>query len=127
MSARPSSLHYKVTGLKEFNDFVAMLSPDLQKSFNQTMTKYGSVMENQMLQRVPVKTGFLRSTIGKSMTQSQLKLFATAFYAAYVNYGTTFMPPRPYFTGPIDENVPRLLGELNQLIATGIKSRLKSK
>ena len=127
MSARPSSLHYKITGLKEFNNFVSTLSPELQKTFNQTMSKYGTIMENQMLQQVPVRTGFLRSTIGKSMTQSQLKLFATAFYAGYVNYGTPFMPPRPFFTGPIAENVPRMMNELNQMIGLGIKSRLKSR
>ena len=123
--SRPSSLHYKITGLKELNNFVANLSSDLRQSFDQTMTKYGSIMENQMLQRVPVRTGFLRSTIGKSLTQSQLKLFATAFYAGYVNYGTVWMPARPFFTGPIEENTPKLIDELNHLIDLGIKSRLK--
>ena len=124
-SSRPAGLHYKITGLKEFNNFAANLGSDISQAFQQTITKYGNIMNNQMLQRVPVKTGFLRSTIGKDMTQSQLKLYATAFYAGYVNYGTLWMPPRPFFTGPIDENVPKLIDELNKMIGTGIKSRLK--
>ncbi len=45
----------------------------------------------------PVRTGFLRSTIGMRMTStSSGVLYAKANYAAHVNYGTRFMAGRPF-------------------------------
>lgn len=51
------------------------------------------------LREVPVRTGYLRSTIDAE-TDGWMYAYAeaTADYAQYVEYGTTYMDAQPYFT-----------------------------
>lgn len=52
---------------------------------------------------VPVDTGYLRSTIDASHDGFTCWAEATADYAEYVEYGTSYMSAQPYFTPALEE------------------------
>ena len=54
---------------------------------------------------VPVRTGFLKSTLGyRQDTPLQLTFFATAPYASYVEFGTRYMAARLFLTRSIEQH-----------------------
>ena len=54
---------------------------------------------------VPVRTGFLKSTLGyRQDTPLQLTFFATAPYAAFVEFGTRYMAARLFLTQSIQQH-----------------------
>lgn len=63
---------------------------------------------------VPVDTGHLKSTIGPPTFTGdgrfgvmEAAISATARYAVYVEYGTRYMPPRPYMGAAQDVVAPQ--------------------
>ena len=51
---------------------------------------------------VPVRTGFLKSTLGyRQDSPFQVTFYATAFYAPFVEFGTRRMAPRLFLTNSI--------------------------
>lgn len=48
------------------------------------------------LRLVPVRTGYLRSSIRAEVDANEARLVAEAPYAGYVEYGTSKMAARPY-------------------------------
>ena len=61
----------------------------------------------------PVRTGRLRDSIGMSVLNRQLEVYAEAEYAAYVEYGTSRMAPRPFLAPAFEANRPDLVAVLN--------------
>lgn len=54
---------------------------------------------------VPVRTGFLKSTLGYRLDSClQVTFFATASYASYVEFGTSRMPARLFLTRSIQQH-----------------------
>jgi hypothetical protein len=54
---------------------------------------------------VPVRTGFLKSTLGyRQDTNLQVTFYATAPYAAYVEYGTSRISARLFLTRAIQQH-----------------------
>lgn len=58
---------------------------------------------DKALALVPVDTGFLRSTIRAGTDGDMCWAEATADYAQYVEYGTSFMDAQPYFEPALTE------------------------
>lgn len=52
---------------------------------------------------VPVRTGYLRSTIDASTDGYHCYAEATAEYAEYVEYGTSYMDAQPYFEPALEK------------------------
>ncbi len=57
---------------------------------------------------VPVKTGYLQSTIFVDSHQWEVKVGAQAPYAAAVEFGTGRIQARPYLTPAVDTHLPSL-------------------
>jgi HK97 gp10 family phage protein len=54
---------------------------------------------------VPVRTGFLKSTLGvRQDSNFQVTLYAAAPYAAYVEFGTRKMPARLFMTNALQQH-----------------------
>lgn len=72
--------------------------PAALRGFAHDVTAEGlRVGEARAKAEAPVRTGFLRSSIGSRMTtQTGGELIAKANYAGYVNYGTRHMAGRPF-------------------------------
>ena len=71
---------------------------------------------------VPVRTGFLLSTIGaETLARWAFTLYARAPYAGYVEWGTVRMAARLYMTRAIEMHQ----GELTQEVANAVRSLLR--
>ena len=76
----------------------------LHYEIGQEFDVVGANMQDLARSIVPVRTGFLQSTIYYSVTVEDMtiELGATAEYASYVEYGTRYMSPRPYLRPAVD-------------------------
>jgi hypothetical protein len=122
-----SSKNFRVEGLNELNTFIKNLSPAMSKVFQTVGSKYAQSIVSDMMKRVPVKTGYLKSTIGSSASADRIEFYVTADYAGDVNYGTYRMPGRPFFTGPLAEQTPKMLQELDKEVDKYITTNLRKK
>jgi HK97 gp10 family phage protein len=66
---------------------------------------------------VPVRTGYLKSTLAIEQTSNfQLKVKATAPYAYYVEFGTRKMSPRLFLTNSVNLHLNEFAPEIEQQI-----------
>jgi HK97 gp10 family phage protein len=66
---------------------------------------------------VPVRTGYLKSTLAVEQPSNfQLKIKATAPYAYYVEFGTRKMSPRLFLTNSVNQHLSELAPEIEQQI-----------
>jgi len=67
--------------------------------------------------RVPVRTGRLRDSIGiLGWGDLWIRGGATAPYAAYVEYGTRFMASRPFWVPPVWEAILRIRSRIEETL-----------
>jgi HK97 gp10 family phage protein len=123
--ARISTEIIEIIGLQELNDLVNGIPQAFNQIFGDTANKFAQTMDSQARSKAPVKTGFLRNSIGATANQTELQFFADARYAIYVDQGTWKMLARPFFTSTKDEQVPKMIDELNKGLANFIKSKVK--
>ena len=121
-----SSSSHSITGLIELNFLVQNLSPELNNQFHTVTSKYAQIMISEMNSIVPVRTGYLKSTIGSSSDTTSMQLYVSAEYAGYVNYGTSRQKAQPFFTGPLERHIPPMIEELNQTVASYIASNVST-
>jgi len=66
---------------------------------------------------VPVRTGYLKSTIAiEQPSNFQIKVKATAPYAYYVEFGTRKMSARLFLTNSVNQHLSELAPEIEQQI-----------
>ena len=71
---------------------------------------------------VPVRTGYLKSTIAiEQPTKFQIKVKATAPYAYYVEFGTKKMSARLFLTNSVNQHLNELAPEIEQQIKDLLK------
>lgn len=121
----PTNATFTIEGLEELNVLFKNLGPEITKQFHDITGRFATSILSQMNQRVPVRTGYLKSTIASSVSPNLTELYVTADYAKFVNYGTRRMAARPFFTGPVEEQTPEMITELNDAIANYIAQNVK--
>ena len=77
----------------------------IKQQLNFVLQEAGQQMEQSAIRRVPVRTGYLRSTIFYRVWAQTLKFGATADYAPHVEFGTRFMAAQPFLRPAFDEQV----------------------
>jgi HK97 gp10 family phage protein len=71
---------------------------------------------------VPVRTGYLKSTIAiEQPSKFQIKVKATAPYAYYVEFGTKKMSARLFLTNSVNQHLNELAPEIEQQIQDLLK------
>jgi HK97 gp10 family phage protein len=115
----------QIQGLEELNNLFINLVPEMTKAFHEITSQAAQSMYSEMTSIVPVKTGYLRSTIGVTSSINEVNIFVTAFYAGFINYGTRRMKARPFFTGPVERQAPQMINAYNQAVASYIASNVK--
>jgi len=94
-----------------FTAKLAAASQRLKSEVAQQMDGVGADMEDLAKSVVPVRTGFLQSTIYHQVDESTLAMDfgATADYAGYIEFGTRRMAAQPFIRPAFDANQQRLL------------------
>lgn len=85
-----------------------------RRKYRNVLHRYGVLMVEEAMATVPVRTGYLKSTINYSVDTKDIKLAlrAEAPYAVYVEHGTSKMEGRKFLTNAWDEHFDNLKNEL---------------
>jgi HK97 gp10 family phage protein len=99
-------------------DRLPELAARMPRATSGVLTRGAYATEAGMKQRVPVRTGNLRNSIqteGATPGSQRIEVWAHAEYAAYVEYGTRRMPPRPYTGETVEITFRDTIRELREL------------
>lgn len=83
-------MKFKLKGLKIVERQFKNLERDNEKAINKGIQQTARLILNSALSRVPSINGHLKSTLGQEdiPEEMKVKVFASALYAAYVEFGT---------------------------------------
>jgi HK97 gp10 family phage protein len=94
------------------------LDPALQNEVYRYLASWAADVKALAMQLVPVKTGYLRSTIYAVVKDWLVSIGADATYAYFVEAGTRYMQAKPYLFPALQQYLP----QLEQIIIAAIQS-----
>jgi HK97 gp10 family phage protein len=80
----------------------------MQRQVHRQLASWASDVKAQARKLVPVRTGYLQSTIYAKISEWVAEIGADATYALFVELGTKYMQAQPYLYPAIQEHLPRL-------------------
>jgi HK97 gp10 family phage protein len=105
----------QIKGIEEAKQLLSEFSLNPVGNMQTMLTSLGTEMVEQMQGNAPVKTGYLRSHIVSTATNTSLDVTSQAPYSGFVNFGTIHQPPNPYFSTTVDilgrNRFPELFGK----------------
>lgn len=117
------NIKIEVKGMVGAERFLAELDQNIANQAARALDKYAENRIDEMRSQAPVKTGYLRNNIRMNKPNpNSVQLNSWAPYSGYVNYGTSRMRPRPFFTDPLQKGKPILEKMLQQEIMFYIRS-----
>lgn len=80
----------KLRGFPELRKKINNLERDSKKAINKGLQETARLILNSAMSRVPGSNGHLKSTLGQENLPDEMiaKVYASALYAAYVEFGT---------------------------------------
>jgi len=97
----------KITGLDRLKAGLEAAPRQLRAVANCVVIQQMSMVTERAREIVPVRTGYLRSTIyRKKIGFLGWEVGASAFYAGFVEFGTRYMRARPYLRPAVEEKMP---------------------
>jgi HK97 gp10 family phage protein len=97
-----------VTGAEEFKAAIEQFDSGMQRQVHERLANWAADVKASARQRVPVKTGNLRSSIYSKISEWVAEVGAEAAYAMFVELGTRYMRARPFLYPAVQEELPRL-------------------
>jgi HK97 gp10 family phage protein len=101
------------------------VSEGLGSAVSTALMNVGNTMLMAAQTLVPVRTGYLKSTLAlEQISQFQIRLIAGAGYAAYVEFGTRRMAPRLFLTRSIQAHIRDFTTEVETQISNIVQEYL---
>lgn len=82
------------------------------------ISKHGADLNTIMVEKAPVKTGFLRRSIKISKGDNGMSVTVepTAEYAPYLEYGTRFMKEHPFVKPALEKVKPKFIRDVKKIM-----------
>ncbi len=80
----------------------------IQREVHSFLASWAADVKAEAMRLVPVRTGYLRSTIYAKIQEWVAEIGADATYALFVELGTKYMQAHPYLYPAIQEYLPQL-------------------
>lgn len=110
------SLSFNVEGIQEFQAIINRLTERLPQAAFEVISQAADRMVSDARSFAPVRTGFLRDNISiTNQNAYAIQVSSLAYYSVFVEFGTRFMQPEPFFLPAVMQNIPspqQLLAEL---------------
>lgn len=119
MSAKP-----KYKGLDELISFNKNLNKTLTDAANTAFRQQSSPLLSATQRVVPVRTGRLKRSGGSQTGNLFLSVYYDAYYARFVDLGTSRMVGRHYFFRILKGEETKVISAINKSLGTMIKSSL---
>lgn len=103
-------------GIEEFQEAMSKFDSGMQRNVHQYLASLAADIKAEAMRLVPVRAGYLRSTIYARIQEWIAKIGADATYALFVEFGTKNMQAQPYLWSAIQEYLPQLENIICQAI-----------
>jgi HK97 gp10 family phage protein len=97
-----------VEGVEEFKAVMERFDSGMLVHVHLHLERWAEDVKALAKQLVPVRTGYLQSSIYAETGEWDAEIGAEAAYALFVEFGTRYMQARPYLYPAIQEHLPRL-------------------
>ena len=97
-----------MAGIEEFKEAMQKIDSSIQHQVHRFLANWAADVKTEAMRTVPVRTGYLRSTIYAKVQEWVVDIGADASYALFVELGTKYMQAHPYLYPPIQEYLPQL-------------------
>ena len=101
-------LEMQCEGLEKFQQKVQRLDSAMKTKIHQQLANLAESIKETARQIVPVRTGYLRSTIFTEAQEWTVKVGAYAHYTVYVEFGTRFMRGFHFLSRALRMHLPQL-------------------
>jgi len=98
-----------VSGVEEFTLAMDVFSEEIRSQVREVFHELGANIKEYARAIVPVRTGYLQSTIYYRTAEWEIIVGARALYAGYVEYGTRYMAAQPYLGPAFDFYEPQVV------------------
>ncbi len=112
------TVNINLLGAEEFEQALSRFDNEMKNQVQIKLSEWAGVVQREAERLVPVKTGYLRSTIYAKSKEWQMEIGAEATYAAAVEFGTRTRQAQPYLTPAIENHLPELERVLLEAIDT---------
>ena len=106
---------------QDFRDRIEKLDQVIQDAVQESLVQAANAMVLRARQLVPVRTGYLQSTIYAKAQQWQIDLCASASYAAFQELGTSRIQPHLFLTRALQEILPQLPAYISEAIQRSVE------
>jgi HK97 gp10 family phage protein len=97
-----------VGGAAEFKQAVARFDVEMQRQVHGQLAEWAESVKTEAKRLVPVRTGYLRSTIFAQIQEWNAEVGAEAAYAANVEFGTRYAMAQPFLQPAVEARLPEL-------------------
>lgn len=106
----------KISGADKLSD--ALKHAQRMVDVKACVSKHGADLNKVMVEKAPVKTGFLRRSIKLSKSDDGMSVTVepTAEYAPYLEYGTRFMRERPFVKPALEKVKPKFIRDVKKIM-----------
>jgi HK97 gp10 family phage protein len=102
------SINVDLSGAEEFAQALSRFDAAMQNRIQQQLLEWAETVKTDAERLVPVRTGYLQSTIYAKSQEWQVEVGAEATYAAAVEFGTRYAQAKPFLTPAIETYLPSL-------------------
>ena len=97
-----------LAGAEEFRQAIARFDAEMQRQVHEQLAKWAETVKTEATRLVPVRTGYLRSTIYARIQEWNTEVGAEAAYAANVEFGTRHAMAQPFLNPAVQAHLPEL-------------------
>lgn len=101
-------INLDLAGAAEFKQAIARFDAEMQRQVHGQLIKWAEAVKTEARRLVPVRTGYLRSTIFARIQEWQAEVGAEAAYAANVEFGTRYAMAQPFLDPAVQTRLPEL-------------------
>jgi HK97 gp10 family phage protein len=102
------SINVDLSGAEEFAQALNRFDAAMQNRVQQQLAGWAETVKADAERLVPVRTGYLQSTIYAKSIEWQIEVGAEATYAAAVEFGTRYTQAKPYLEPAVQAYLPSL-------------------
>jgi HK97 gp10 family phage protein len=95
-------------GAEEFKQAIGRFDTEMQRHLHEQLAEWAESVRAEAARMVPVRTGYLRSTIYARTQEWQAEISAEASYAANVEFGTRYAQAKPFLHPAVQVHLPEL-------------------
>jgi HK97 gp10 family phage protein len=102
------SINVDLSGAEEFSLALNRFDLAMQQRIQEQLLEWAESVKAAAQRLVPVRTGYLQSSIYAKSIEWQIEVGAEAAYAAAVEFGTRYQRAKPYLNPAVEAYLPSL-------------------